>query len=80
MARRNPTKRSNVRRRLTEVDVSAWNKAADRRKPQMDREQIIERIKARNAYRWWRLNHDYKWLERQMKKMGLSPQDARELL
>jgi hypothetical protein len=44
------------------------------------REDIIEAIKKQNSSRWWRLNHDFKWLKRRMKKMGLSPDDARELL
>lgn len=67
-------------RRLDDGDWSAFMEAAsDRRKP-MSREQIIEAVKARNPHRWWRLQWDYKWLEKQMKRLGQNPEDARELL
>lgn len=75
--RRNKT---NQRRRTTHDEVIGWFTASDERQPTLTRERIIEKIKAKNAYRWWRLNHDYKWLQRQCKKMGLNPNEARELL
>lgn len=74
------TIRSNERRLLTRDDVDGWNKAADQRKPAMTREQIIAYVESRNSHRWWRIQHDYKWLQKQMVKMGLNPNDARELL
>lgn len=67
-------------RRLKEEDVDMFLEAAEQRPPTKDKTQIIESIKANNAYRWWRLNHDYKWLKKRMKKMGYSPDDAKELL
>lgn len=68
-------------RKLEVADVDSFMDAADRRRiPPQTKEQVIEIIKKKNSYRWWRLRHDYKWLRRQMKKLGLSPDDARELL
>lgn len=64
----------------TEEEFTSWFEEAELRKPHPSREAIIMRIKARNSYRWWRLQHDYKWLKRQCKKMGLNPEEARELL
>lgn len=74
-------------RRLNDDDFEGmWEAATDRvtdafRKPRkMTREEIIAFVKQSNSYRWWRLQHDYKWLKRQMKKLGQNPDDARELL
>ena len=67
-------------RRLKEEDVDMFLEATEQRPKPKNRDQIIEAIKANNAYRWWRLNRDYQWLRKRMKKMGYSPDDARELL
>lgn len=67
-------------RRLREEDYYDFFTSAEGRKGAMTREQIIEYLERKNYYRWWRLRHDYKWLRKQMKKLGQNPDDARELL
>jgi len=67
-------------RAMTASDIDAWLLAADKRTSPRSRNQIIASIKAQNSYRWWRLNHDIKWIKRQMKKAGLSPDDWKDLL
>ena len=72
--------RNNNPRRLREEDVVGFYEAAHSQRGPMNREQIIAALEKKNSYRMWRLRHDYKWVRRQMKKMGLNPDDARELL
>jgi len=68
------------KRKVQPDEMEGWFEASELRIPAQTRDSIIARIKEQNSYRWWRLNHDYKWLKRQMKKMGLNPDEARELL
>jgi hypothetical protein len=42
--------------------------------------QIRAFLKSRNRRRWNRLESDFKWLQDEMKKIGLNPDDARFLL
>lgn len=44
------------------------------------RADIIAYIKKRDPHRWWRLNRDIKWIRKRLKKLGLNPEDWRELL
>lgn len=44
------------------------------------RKHLQDLMARRNKWRWRRLNRDYKWLEKEMKKLGLNPEDARFLL
>lgn len=67
-------------RRLREEDVIAFYEASDKRRPALGRDEIITIIRGKNSYRWWRIQHDYKWLRKQMRKLGQNPDDARELL
>lgn len=84
MARRNP----NDKRRLNQNDLDGiWEASTDRvtsaafRTPRrMTRDEIIAVIKQKNGYRWWRIQYDYRWLRKQMKKLGQNPDEARELL
>lgn len=46
----------------------------------LDRAAIIRRIQARNPRRWKRLESDFKWAQRVMKRMGRNPEDVRFLL
>jgi hypothetical protein len=61
-------------------EYDGWFESADMRVKPLTHDEIIKAVKKRGSFRWWRLNHDYKWLKKQMKKMGYSPEDARELL
>lgn len=73
-------KRQNQKRRLNDEDVLGFFTAADSRSGAMTRDEVIAAIEKRNAYRLWRIRHDFKWLQKQMKKLGQNPDDARELL
>lgn len=44
------------------------------------RQQIRDYMNEKYKWRWRRLQRDYRWLERVMKKIGLNPEDARYLL
>ncbi len=44
------------------------------------RAKIRDFFQARNRWRWNRLQRDYAWLRKEMKKVGLNPEDARYLL
>lgn len=44
------------------------------------REAIRNCMKMDNPLRWRRITSDYRWMERQMKKYKLNPEDARWLL
>jgi hypothetical protein len=66
-------------RPLTEDDVSGWMAAADER-PAPLAPKIADVIRKRNRFRWRRFIKDYRWVQKEMEKMGLSPEDARWLL
>lgn len=69
-------------RELTDEDRAGWNDALDRRaamKPQTV-ESVRALIRQRNPIRWHQLQRDIKWVEKEMKKMGLNPEDARSIL
>lgn len=68
------------KRRLNENDIEGFFHAASRRPRYMSKEDIILQLKKDNWFRWWRLNNDFKWLKRRLKKMGTDPEQARELL
>lgn len=72
--------KTNEKRKLREEDVIGFYEAAHSQTSPKTREQIIAALERKNAYRMWRIRHDFKWLRRQLKKMGLNPDDARELL
>ncbi len=44
------------------------------------RDKIRDFFQARNRWRWNRLQRDYAWLRKEMKKVGLNSEDARYLL
>lgn len=67
-------------RRLREEDIVDFYAATEKRTGPMRRQDILAYLERKNAYRMWRLRHDYKWLQKQMKKLGHNPEDARELL
>lgn len=65
---------------LSTDDIESFHDAADHRKGPLTQDQIISVLKLRNWVRWHRLQSDFKWLQKQYKKMGLNPDDARYLL
>ena len=73
-------KRKAKKRPLTEHDINSWLKAADARTGPVSREEIIAYFKSKNAHRWWRINYDVRWIKKQMVRLGLNPEDWKELL
>lgn len=72
--------RRNEKRRLREEDIVSFYAAAEQRKGPMTRDEMLAALERKNSYRMWRIRHDFKWLKKQVKKMGHNPEDARELL
>lgn len=76
--------KNNTRRRLTDEDHDMWQEAATLREmdppPPRTIEEVRAKLKASNPVRWWYLKRDFAWAKRQMKKLGLNPEDARWLL
>lgn len=73
----------NKPRDLTDEDRLAWDDALDQRarktKPET-LDDIRALIRHRNPIRWRNLQKDYRWVQKEMKKLGLNPEDARYIL
>lgn len=69
-------------RDLTDDDRLQWDTALNQqtRGQQRTHAQVREMLKQRNRLRWWGMQRDFKWLQREMERMGLNPEDARYLL
>lgn len=70
-------------RRLTVQDLTAFQDAQDERfsKRELRRiEDVRAEISKVNPVKFWQMRRDFKWLQRQMKKLGLNPEDARYIL
>lgn len=65
---------------LDDEMVDSFFTEADKRTGPRTSEDITEAIKARNSYRFWRLQHDLKWFRKELKRLGYSPDDFREFL
>lgn len=79
----NPRRAKNVRRDIDESDRLAWYDAATEREKAI-KPQTIQDVQAlirnRNPIRWIQLRGHYKWLQKEMKRAGLNPEDARYIL
>lgn len=64
---------------VTPNELDSWFEAADAR-PKVGTKSVADRIRSRNPFRWRRLLRDYRWAQKEMKRMGLNPEDARWLL
>lgn len=70
-----------VPRAATPGDRGSWFDAAMEAPPKsLNREQLITHLKMRNPVRMRRLANDYAWMQRELKKAGKNPEDARWLL
>lgn len=69
-------------RDLTAEDYASWDAALDARASMAPRtiEQTRAIIRAKNPIRWMQLQRDLRWVAKEMKKMGLNPDEARYLL
>jgi hypothetical protein len=66
---------------LDDRDLSGWfNAAIEAQTSRRTQEDIARHIKSRNPIRWRRLQRDLRWVKKEMKKLGLNPEDARWLL
>lgn len=68
------------KRQLRDEDILGFYEAADARKPMMTRDEVIAHLKRKNSHRMWRIGYDYRWMQKELKKLGMNPDDARELL
>lgn len=69
-------------RDLTDADYDAWSAAADEGfKPTIRTiQQAQTALRRINPVRWRQVQSDYKWVQKQMKRLGLNPEDARYIL
>jgi len=59
----------------TDDEVKAWLRSADSR--QHNAMNVRKELRRRNPVRWNRMQGDFHWMQKQLKKMGLNPDDAR---
>lgn len=80
----NPTpQKSNKRRNLTDQDYIDMHAALNERERLVDPDEILrmrEVLRVRNPVRWWSLQREFKWAQKEMKRLGLNPDNARYLL
>jgi hypothetical protein len=70
-------------RPATDDDRAGWFSAAteaDKPPALNTREQLITHLRHKNPVRVHRLRKDFKWMQKEMKKLGRNPEDARWLL
>lgn len=68
-------------RDLTDEDFVDWDISIQNRKPTLqNKEHAIQAIRRMNPYKWAEYKRNYKWVQKQMKKLGLNPEDIRWLL
>lgn len=59
----------------TEEEVKDWFRAAKAR--ERIAMTVRQELRSRNKVRWNRLQGDFAWMQKELKKMGLNPEDAR---
>jgi hypothetical protein len=69
-------------RHVTDSDLASWFNAADERPTQttLDLNQMRNYLKAKNPYRWARMQSDMRWARKIFVKLGRNPEDVRWLL
>ena len=79
-----PTAPDTQMRRPTEAEWSGWDTALDARVTRASGpssfDDVRQLIRYRNPVRWHNLQKDFKWVQKQMVRMGLNPEDARYIL
>jgi hypothetical protein len=67
---------------LTDQDVHNWTEASRNMKPPRKYDVLSLRsyMNAKSRRRWTRLQKDFKWVQKQMVKLGANPEDARWIL
>lgn len=67
-------------RGLNDNDFDGFDVAVAARRRPRNVDQIEAVLKAKNPVRWRRIHSDYRWMQREFRKLGLNPDDAKELL
>lgn len=68
-------------RRMTHTELGRLFDAGIQKPPTSTTiEELRKNIRLRNPVRWKRLQKELRWVEKQMKKMGHNPEDARWIL
>lgn len=74
----------NEPRPLTDQDLAGWDASLDVRAEMQLKPRTVEGVRAlirhKNPIRWKQFQNNHKWVQKEMKKMGLNPEDARYLL
>lgn len=72
----------NLLKRVEHTDLGRWFQAAIATPPAPPSgvEAIRSAVRQKNPVRWARLQREFRWMQRRMKKMGLNPEDARWIL
>ena len=76
-------KKSNRPRDLTPEDYAEWDAALNSRAESIHPRNLAEvrfAVKSKNPIRWMQLQRDLKWVGKELKKLGLNPEDARYIL
>lgn len=63
-------------RPATDDERLSWFNAARSQKPG-NYDTVRKFLEAKNPYRWARIQSDQHWMEKQLTKLGLDPEDAR---
>lgn len=64
-------------RRVTDEELEGWDEAAATRSSSVTQRRIVASLRRTNYFRYRRLCKDFAWMQKQLKKMGLNPEDAR---
>lgn len=78
----NKTRYGSQPRDLEDDDIEGWESASEAGyhvKPET-RSQVQAMLRRSNPVRWAQCQGDLRWAQRQMKKLGLNPEDARFML
>lgn len=73
-------KPSTVKRRMTRADAASFERAIAKAPKVRDVAAIRKELCTRNYVRWLRLQRDFAWMQKEMKKMGYNPEDARQII
>lgn len=65
---------------IEEFPHNAWPAMDEPRRPLPSMKRVRQVIAQRDPRRWARIQRDYAWMEKQMIRLGLDPEDARYLL
>lgn len=74
------SERNNQRRAQDNEMIDSFFEAADDRRFIKSKAEVVETIRSRNSYRFWRLQHDLKWFKKELRRQGYNPDEFGEFL